>query len=431
MLNMNFLKQYGTNTFWLLAERGIQMGLAFVVGIFIARSLGPGPFGLFNYAVSFNLFWAFWVMLGLDQVVIYELLRHPEDKNLILGSAFLLRLIGLGGMIAAVTLSGVFIPLEPITRIIIFVILTGYIGYAVGVIDFCFQAHVCVKHISRAVIACCIIFALINLWGCYHRCGLLFFAVTNSMLPLLISLLKLWMYRKYFGSVLLWRFSVAKMCFLMQKSGWILLQTLLGCIAANVGILILKELCDNRILGFYAIVVKILACAIIFPDVLCQSLFPFIIKHRDDRPAYRLYLARLYRILFWGAALAIPAAFLLGEPVIAWLYGADYRLPGSLLWIAMLSFPLQSLSYGFAKWCVIEQNQHSLCVFALGSLTGILLGTWLFAQTWGFPGALAALLCSSLTGWLFCLCCGKGVRDHILFLGKSLWVLGFNPGSRR
>ena len=46
-------KRYFRNTSWLMLEKILRMGIGLVVGVWVARHLGPEKFGLLNYAQSF------------------------------------------------------------------------------------------------------------------------------------------------------------------------------------------------------------------------------------------------------------------------------------------------------------------------------------------------------------------------------------------
>ncbi|MBD1943455.1 oligosaccharide flippase family protein, partial [Coleofasciculus sp. FACHB-712] len=47
------LRKVFSNIAWLFADKILQMGLSLIVGIWVARYLGPEQFGLFNYAIAF------------------------------------------------------------------------------------------------------------------------------------------------------------------------------------------------------------------------------------------------------------------------------------------------------------------------------------------------------------------------------------------
>ena len=82
------------NTGWLFADSILRMGVGMFVGVWIARYLGPQQFGVLSYAMAFVALFSAVATLGLDSIVIREVLRNPASANEIMGSAFILKLAG-------------------------------------------------------------------------------------------------------------------------------------------------------------------------------------------------------------------------------------------------------------------------------------------------------------------------------------------------
>ncbi len=57
------------NTWWLIADKILRMGVGLFVGVWIARYLGPEQFGLWNYAIAFAALFSALATLGLDSIV--------------------------------------------------------------------------------------------------------------------------------------------------------------------------------------------------------------------------------------------------------------------------------------------------------------------------------------------------------------------------
>ena len=92
------LKKYFANASWLLVERVLRLGVAFFVGVYVVRYLGPERFGLLSYANSFVGLFAGLAALGLDSIITRELVKTPECRDELLGSAFWLKIGGTGLM---------------------------------------------------------------------------------------------------------------------------------------------------------------------------------------------------------------------------------------------------------------------------------------------------------------------------------------------
>ncbi len=57
------------------AEKICRVFGALVVGIWLARYLGPDDFGVFNYALAYISFFMLFVNFGFDQIVVREIVK--------------------------------------------------------------------------------------------------------------------------------------------------------------------------------------------------------------------------------------------------------------------------------------------------------------------------------------------------------------------
>lgn len=69
----NGFMKYFKNTSWLFGEKILRMIMALFVGVWVARYLGPEKFGLLSYAQSFVALFSVVASLGLDGLVVREL----------------------------------------------------------------------------------------------------------------------------------------------------------------------------------------------------------------------------------------------------------------------------------------------------------------------------------------------------------------------
>ena len=79
------------NTNWLIFQNIYSMGLSLVIGALSARYLGLSNYGLVGYGASLvNLFTAV-SQLGIDNVLLNEMMKHPEEKGKVMGTALCMR----------------------------------------------------------------------------------------------------------------------------------------------------------------------------------------------------------------------------------------------------------------------------------------------------------------------------------------------------
>jgi len=65
------------NSGWLMFEKLLRMAVGLFVNVWIARYLGPENFGLLSYALAFAFLFLPLVTLGLDEIVVRNLVRDP------------------------------------------------------------------------------------------------------------------------------------------------------------------------------------------------------------------------------------------------------------------------------------------------------------------------------------------------------------------
>ena len=154
-----------SNSGWLLADKAVRMGVGLFVGVWTARYLGPEQFGLWNFASAFAALFSALSTLGLDGIIIRELIKKPERQNVLLGSAFALKVMG--GLIAlllalfAISLmhSG-----ETFTIWLVGISAAGFIFQSVNVIDYYFQAKVQSKYTVLAANAAFVLLTLVKIY---------------------------------------------------------------------------------------------------------------------------------------------------------------------------------------------------------------------------------------------------------------------------
>ena len=81
------------NAGWIIGGKITNKLLAFVVGIFAARYLGPSNYGLINYAAAYATFFASLCTLGINSIIVKAFVDEPEKQGETIGTALLLRTV--------------------------------------------------------------------------------------------------------------------------------------------------------------------------------------------------------------------------------------------------------------------------------------------------------------------------------------------------
>lgn len=86
-------KKIASNIAWALGGKIVNMASALFIGILVARYLGPNNYGIMNYVISYVSIFSIIASFGLDDIEIRELSKHNENRNIILGSCFFIRIV--------------------------------------------------------------------------------------------------------------------------------------------------------------------------------------------------------------------------------------------------------------------------------------------------------------------------------------------------
>ena len=81
------------NTGWIMFAQVYQMLLSLVIGVISARYLGPSNYGTINYAASYISFFTIACALGLEGIVVKEMVDNRDNEGVVLGSSIVMRLI--------------------------------------------------------------------------------------------------------------------------------------------------------------------------------------------------------------------------------------------------------------------------------------------------------------------------------------------------
>jgi O-antigen/teichoic acid export membrane protein len=98
------LKNIRINITWLFGEKAVLMLIGFATMLCLARVMGPNNFGSLNYLLAIIALIAPIVSLGLQSIVVRELINLPGEKDKIISTVICFRTMGavLGAFICLV-----------------------------------------------------------------------------------------------------------------------------------------------------------------------------------------------------------------------------------------------------------------------------------------------------------------------------------------
>ncbi len=403
--------RYLKNTSWLMAEKVLRMVVSLFVGVWVARYLGPERFGLLSYAQSFVALFTAIATLGLDGIVVREIVKDESKKDELISTAFWLKVAGAIAMIGVIAIAVNLTSSDIYTKILIFIIALGTIFQAFNVIDFYFQAKVLGKYIALANSTTLMFSSLIKVLLILTHSPLIYFAIAYAFDSLILALGYLYFYfyytshtsrlTSYVSLFTCLNTSTAKQ---LLKDSWpLILSGLVVMIYMRVDQVMIKEMLGDRAVGLYSAAVRISEAWYFVPMVVTQSLFPAIINaKKQSEELYYARLQSLYDLMVWMAiAVALPVTFF-SNWIIKILYGQAYLEAANVLMIHIWAGVFVGLGVASGKW-FISENLQSLAFLRTfyGAVVNIILNYLLIPELGPKGAAIATLIAQSFAAYFF------------------------------
>ena len=399
-------KKYFINTGWLFFERIVGMAITFFVGVYVARYLGPANFGLLSYAASFVGLFATISTLGLGNIVVRELVKDEKRRNELLGTTFLLKIIGSIFVLIIIVIAVRFTNNDNFTNLLIFIIAIGTIFQSFNVIKFYFQAKVLSKYTVFAQVFSTILCSVIKLLLIYFNMGLIYFAIVTLLQSIILASGFIVMYIKQKSSLFNWsvNFGLAKN---LLKDSWpLMLSGIAISIYMKIDQVMIKNMLDAKAVGNYAVAVRISEVWYFIPVAITSSVFPAIINAKKiSEKLYYERLQKLYDLMVWLAiGIALPI-MLLSNNIIELLFGIQYQEAAGVLRIYVWAGIIVFFGCAWGKWIITENQQKVIMYSHIISMPINIMLNIILIKKYGIIGAAWATLISysidQLLGLLF------------------------------
>lgn len=386
-----------------MAEHFLRIAAGLFIGVWVARYLGPEQFGLFSYVLAFTAIFGGIAKLGLDNIMVRELVNHPEKRVNYIGTGFWLKILGAFLVIGIMTAIVPFTSNDPTTNTFIFIIVAGLIFQSFEVVEFYLQSQVLAKIVSLCKVIQLALSSMAKIYLVLSEAELIYFVVITSLdvLSLAISYSVAYKLLKYPAFFKHFDLNIAKQ---LLKDSWpLIFSAIVTMIYLRIDQIMIKEILGEYEVGIYSAAKRISEAFYFVPMLICASLFPAILNaKKQSEELYKKRLQALYTFMVWTAiAIALSITFL-ADWIVALLFGRAYIDAAQVLIIHVWASIFVFLIVASGKWLIIENLQKlSFWRAFSGSVLNILLNVILIPN-YGVNGAAVATLISySFAGLLF------------------------------
>jgi len=391
------LRKVASNSVWIMIDNIIRIVGGFLIGLWVARYLGPYQYGQLNYAIFFTGMFSIIATSAFNGIVAREIINRPKEKNKIMGAAFFIKLIGaLAASLAVIAVIG-FVHQDSTTKILIAFYTLAIFFQSVDIIIYWFQATLKSNFYVIAKNVAFIIVILSKLILLLLKADLIWFGLSGAAEFVLLSSALIVAYRIDRQRILSWKIDIQEIKSLFKASIPVFLAAVFLTVYIKLDKVLVGTMLDKTSLGYYSVGTQLSDAWIFIPAALSISFFPSILEAKKrSKKFYHNRLQLIYGFMTYvGIIIALPVS-LLAKPIIGLLYGSAYLPSASVLAVYTWVLVPQCVDSVVYKWLFTENLQKYLVYRTiLAAATSITLDLVLIPK-YGIWGATIAAVASIL-----------------------------------
>ena len=397
------IQKVSENIGWLFFDNILRIGVGLFVGVWIARYLGPEKFGLLNFALAFTGLFGAIATMGLQGIVVRDIVRDPDCTRLTLGTAALLQFIG--GLVAYLMILGTINYLRPddiLARSIVAILGSMMLFKASDIAVYWFESQVQSKYTVWVQNSVFPIFAVIKVLLIFQEASLVAFVwvmLAEASLVALILLIVMGLRGRTLTSL---HVSASRAKTLLRDSWPLILSAIAVTVYMKIDQIMLGQMIGDEAVGIYSAAVRISEILYFIPMAIVTSVFPSILEAKKRSEAeYYARLQKLYDALVWLSVLCALLITFLVTPLVIFLFGKAYAESGAILAIHVWAGVFVSLGVAASKWVVIENLQQNAMIRTLiAGLINIFLNYLLISKMGPAGAALSTLISYAFVNYL-------------------------------
>lgn len=412
------------NAGWLIGGRIAQMVLSLLVGLLTARYLGPSNYGLIQYANGYTALFMSLCTLGLNSILVKELIEHPQEEGIILGTSLGMR------MLSSLMSAGVILCLvsvvdanETVTLAVAALSCLGLVFQVFETFRYWFQSKLRSKVTAMITLAAYVVTSVLRVVFLALEKNVVWFAFAAAFDHVLVALLLLVLYLQQGGMRLTYSLAVAKR--LLNQSKHFILASIMVSIYGQTDKIMLKQMLSEAQVGYYATATSINNMWCFVLSAIIDSAYPSIMKaFKMDREVFKKRNRQLYAMVFYVAIGVGVCICLFAELIVKVLYGGEFMPAVNPLRVVTLYTAFSYLGVAKSAWVVCEERQN-LLKYTYGAAAACNVGmNLLMIPRWGATGAAVASLVTQAIVTMIVPLFIRGLKENTILIMEGV-VLPF------
>lgn len=383
------------NLFWAVIGKSVTLLGGLLVGIVIARYLGPEQYGLMNYVISYVTIFQIIAWCGLDNIEIREESKGSIPVQVVMGTAFGLKMAFAILMVLLTIATSWWMEADNTVTLYVLIYSISIIANTFTVIRNYFTSvvknePVVKSEISRTLVG--IVLKLVLLW--YHA-PLIFFVAASAFDFILLAGGYNVAYRQMIGSISDWKFDFGYAKYMLRESFPLLLTSAAVFIYQRIDQVMIGAMIDKESVGYFSTAARLVEVMMYVPMMLTQTISPILVrKRKDSQSLYEDRAQHFMNIVFWGTLILSVLVSVSAYYLVRYTFGVGYLAAVPVL--QLLSFKAAGFALSTTAGCmlVIEGLQR-FAIFrdGFGCVVCLMLN-YLLLPRYGIMAAAAVAIAS-------------------------------------
>jgi O-antigen/teichoic acid export membrane protein len=386
---MQHAKKYAVNTTWLLIEKSARIISGLFIGILVARYLGPEQFGMLGYALNIVAVFAILNTLGLEGILVRELIERKEQTDSIVSSALLLRLLTSS---LAMGIIWVYSSMRdsPEQVWIVMIVAVYMLFQSFTVIDLYFNSVVKGRYNAISQVATLCISAVIKLAMIALGMPLAYFAAMLALESMISMFIQLYFYHKEGKRLKLLKANLVMLKSLAVQAFPFVVAGFIYYVFLKMDIILLKRFWGLYEVGNYNAALRISEAFYFIVIAISSAVFPAMVNNKGT-DLFEQRFTQLVSVLIYISLFIMVGSLLMGGSIISFLYKSKFADAPQLFTIHILTLLPVYLNTIWGFWILSESKQIvMIALFAVVLVVSLSIQLYLipiYAATgaaWGY-----------------------------------------------
>lgn len=390
------------NLFWSVLGKIVSMLGGLIVGIIVARYLGPERYGLMNYVISLVFLFQTLAVLGLDSIEVREEAKGDVAYQKIIGTAFGMKIVAGVLCISLVILTAWLMDGDGYTTLLVAIYSMSIVFNSLGVIRNYFMSIVQNEYIVKAEIARTVIGIGIKLLLLALNVSLTWFVAAYMFDMILVGSGYCIAYHSKIGILRSWHFDKHYALFLLKESFPLMLTSAAVIVYQRIDQVMIGQMIDKEAVGFFSVASRFVEVLLFIPMMLAQTITPVLVRIRQQSQSEYEKKGQLFmNMSIWISLLVGLLTSLFSYWIVTLTFGQTYLPAVAVLQVMSFKTASVALSNTAGAMLVTEGLQkYAILRDSLGCVVCIVLNYFLLPRYGIIAAAFVSIACNVAAGYL-------------------------------